>query len=203
MQSLLKKSIPKTCFIGFIMENRARYCAVYSCVNNNGTFDPEIHMFKIPKDRDVANKWLAFLGIEPNLCGYVCNRHFKDEYLYKDRNRLRPIAAPATFSNNIDNRIPRFDVNDVTVATLASITPAPSVPPAIAKPKNQCEQCMEKDDRIEKLEVEIRSLKDRLQSAQKKISYLTKVRKNLDNAFNELKKQNIINEEQCKLLEVN
>lgn len=61
---------------------------------------------------------------------------------------------------------------------------------------------MDKDDQIDQLKTQIQTLKNKLQTAQKKVSYLEKVKRNLDTAFSDMKKQNIINEEDCKFLEV-
>lgn len=190
-----------------------------------------MHMFKIPKNRDVAEKWLTFLGIvgiEPNVrsyVGYLCNQHIKDEYMYKEKNRLKPIAAPATFSDNIGtfDRNAKTSVSETkscqnvekdiinittSFAALAALNPVSSVSStsstiAMAKnDKHPCEQCMEKDDQIDKLEAKIRLLKRKLQCANKKVSYLKNVKTNLDKAFSDMKKQKIIDEEQCKLLKV-
>lgn len=148
------------------MENRAKYCAVVSCVYNRGTYDPKIHMFKIPKDRDLAVKWLSFLGIDSNISGFICNQHFKDEYMYKEKNRLKPVAAPAAFANNIGkagkaestfcqkaakHNSSSTEVSDMIESFSAVVSlshTSSALPNAMAI--NPCEQCMEKDDRIDK-----------------------------------------------------
>lgn len=213
----------------FIMASMTKYCAVNSCVNFHGTNDTKVHMFRIPKNRDIAEKWLSFLGVEANPHGYVCNKHIKDEYMNKNKNRLLSKAAPAMFSEEVgkNNQISsplsttiatigtksdqnvEKDVIDITesFASLASLSPAflePSTPSTSSTivGANPCEQCMKKDDRIDSLEAEIRLLKHKLQCANKKVSYLKKVRNKLEIAFSDMKKQNIINEDQCKLLEV-
>lgn len=197
------------------MEDRVKYCGVFDCVHNNGTCDPKVHMFKIPKNRDIAEKWLSFLKIDTKIRGYVCNAHFNDEYMYKDKNRLKPIAAPATFANNIEKAESKLcqkiakhnndviDVSGITKSfTIVSLSPKSSACPITTMTKKTCEECMEKNDRIDKLEAEVRMLKQKLLCSNKKVSYLKKIRNDLDKAFSNMKEQNIIDEEQCKLLEV-
>lgn len=86
---------------------RMKYCAVNSSENFRGTKDAKVHMFKIPKNRELAQKWLSFLGIEPDsfASGFICNKHFKDNCLNKDKTRLLPNAAPTILNlhKNLDN----------------------------------------------------------------------------------------------------
>lgn len=194
--------------------NSKRYCAVRSCVNNRGTNDPKMHMFKIPKNRDSAEKWLSFLGIDSNMCGffgYICNQHVKDEYMSKNKCRLKVIASPATVSGRQNGQNDQHIENDIAAITnsFASMTPldptlsaSSSTIARVENVENECHKCIEKDNRITSLEAEISALKQKLNGANKKISYLKKTKNNLDTAFTDLKKQNVINEEQCKLLEV-
>lgn len=97
---------------------RVKYCAVNSCENFRGTRDAKVHMFKIPKDRELAQKWLSFLGIDSDsfASGFVCNKHFKDNCLNKDKTRLLPNVAPTILNlhKNLDNdNIEAIDTNDI------------------------------------------------------------------------------------------
>lgn len=86
---------------------RIRYCAVNSCINFRGTVDRNVHMFKIPRDRVTALQWLSFLGIESysNVVGFVCNGHFKDEDMNKNKSRLLANAAPTLFISSSSTNV--------------------------------------------------------------------------------------------------
>lgn len=94
---------------------RMKYCAVNSCENFRGTKDAKVHMFKIPKDRELAQKWLSFLGMESDsfASGFICNKHFKDNCLNKDKTRLLQNAAPTILNlhKNLDND--NIEANDI------------------------------------------------------------------------------------------
>lgn len=230
-----------------------KYCAVNSCANFRGTTGPKQHMFKIPRNREIAEKWLSFLGIQSTAHGFICNKHFKDEHMNKAKTRLFPNAAPTIWdvsknigtadrisfplsicttitraepelkkSNqnlNIDDDGTDGTTNHIDLMdTMHTFTP-PSSPLSPALPSTTAmadttkiakrtekicsnSQCMAKDVQIDRLQAEIRLLKNKLVKVQRKVSYLQRIKRNLDSAFSDMKKQNIINEERCKLLEV-
>lgn len=61
---------------------------------------------------------------------------------------------------------------------------------------------MDKDDKIDQLQAKIRKLEDKLNRTKKRVSYLGKLQQNLKTTLSDMKKQNIIDEDDCKLLEV-
>lgn len=59
-----------------------------------------------------------------------------------------------------------------------------------------------KDKLLEEKDSQIKNLRKRLKKAQQKLWYLENVKKKLNSAFLELKKQSLVTEEQCKVLRV-
>lgn len=90
----------------------------------------------------------------------------------------------------------------------------------VSPPPSTCEECKEKDAMVEKKEAEIENLKyslekmrqkheaeitelkARLRKTQKQVWYLETVKRKLEAAFDELKKQSLVDEELCRGLEV-
>lgn len=196
---------------------RMKYCSLNSCENFRGTIDQSVHMFKIPKDGEVAKQWLRFLGIESqtSVCGFVCNKHFKDEFMNKNKTRLLANAAPtfnisavSTIQLAISRAPKAIEVIDENEAFEAFIEE--EVVEELEEAGNQsipeisstCRKCEEREKVLKCKDEEIRSLKNELKKAKKKVWYLETTKRNLRAALTNMKKEKIIDEEQFKLLEV-
>lgn len=92
------------------------------------------------------------------------------------------------------------------IASFSSTRSTPSSTIAIVNNQScsntQCKECVLKDDLIEAKEAQIKKLRSNLIKAQKKVWYLESVKRKLNTAFSELKKQSLVDEELSRNLEV-
>lgn len=208
-----------------------KYCSVDTCKNYYGTLD-DIRMFRFPKNREVAKKWNMSIKIDPEkiLNGHICSKHFEPScFKYTNKSQLLADAVPtifeifqhqeseniisdiATESNTLHSiikdqqasstvSIDEVDVSEIDLLTTTYIADATTYDPKCSQA--QCIECQLKDEIIEEKEEQIRNLKASLKRAQKKCWYLETVRVKLDAALKSLKEQTLVDEEQCRTLEV-
>lgn len=84
----------------------------------------------------------------------------------------------------------------------SSLSPVATTAEAMQAENQECMECKMKDELIEKKDVQIKNLQNRLKKAQKRIWYLENVKKKLNVTLSGLKRINLINEELYKKLEV-
>lgn len=157
--------------------------------------------------------------------GYVCSEHFKDEcFALKNKSRLKPDAVPMILEKPLEQPNCSAEVgtnNELGMANMATSPTSPASPSNLARlapatpatvattatacsgsSRSQCMECQKKDALIAENETEIKNLKNCLKKLQKKVSYLSTIRRKLDTAFSELKEQSLVDEELCRSLEV-
>lgn len=213
------------------IQHRMKYCSVHTCKNYYGTLD-DIRMFRFPKNREVSKKWNISIGIDPDkiLNGHICSKHFDPScFKYANKFQLLADAVPTIFeifqhqeSENIISDIATefntlnslimeqqasstVSIDDVDVSEIDLLATTDEAVATTYDPKcsqAQCNECQLKDEIIEEKEEQIRNLKASLKRAQKKVWYLETVRVKLDAALKSLKEQTLVNQEQCRTLEV-
>lgn len=183
---------------------------------------------RFPKDRKISEKWNLFVGVESDkiLNGRLCFEHFESEcFERKNKSRLRVGAIPTIeMANSNDQIAPNSSLVSPTVAIASSndnIDPPSSPMSSIIEKTNstdqnaihsselsptiaiaQCKECRKKDALINERNIEIQSLHKSLLKAQKRNWYLESIKRKLNTAFSDLKKQSLVDEELSKSLEV-
>lgn len=182
---------------------------------------PHSIYFSLPKSVDIAKQWKIATGVGINGSrGPICANHFRDcDFTRKDKSRLKCDAVPSIFDsfeetvetrekeeNNIviisDSNSPEsvsnlptepiFPLHSTTLSRLARLSSA-----------NECLQCFEKSDQIEKLQEKLGILRRKLNAANKKLYYLEAIKEKLANSLADLKSQHIIDSKLIQTLKVN
>lgn len=124
---------------------------------------------RFPKNRDISAKWNLFLGIDPNkiLNGTICAEHF-DEICFKNRfhSELEPNSVPTKLPPSFDEPIAQNSDENCENSPRAS--PVATTPTHFVTVTQECMECKMKDELVEKKDVRIKDLKNRLRKAQKK-----------------------------------
>lgn len=111
-------------------------------------------------------------------------------------------STPTIATNeSVLDSIHEFDSPENSCATCPSHQYRQSTQSIVTNDK-KCGACIRKDYVIWEQKETIRDLRKKLKKANDKIWYLENIKRKLDTAFSELKKQNLLNEELCKVLEV-
>lgn len=109
-------------------------------------------------------------------------------------------------SNNDGNALLTIlDIVDETFLLSPTLpgSPVSSIEPTInGQNGSSCVRCKLKDELLTEKDAQIKTLRDQLKKARKKIWYIEKTRKKLNSEFSVLKEKSILNEKICETLEV-
>lgn len=167
-----------------------------NCLSNYYYSPYPLHT-RFPKNREIAAKWNSFLGIDPNkiLNGTICAEHFEETcFKRKDHSELKPNSVPSKLNSDIS--VPSLPSYDEPVGHIfdenhensenttnnsahlhSSLSPVATTAEAMQAENQECMECKMKDELIEKKDVQIKNLQNRLKKAQKRIWYLENVKK--------------------------
>lgn len=180
---------------------------------------------RVPKNRDIAEKWNIALGFEAKKCiyGFVCFEHFEsDDFKRNDKTVLEPHAVPKVVtaaqnpsiqenrnSNTLELNDPDDSISAFQECSSTSVDDSVDGNNSQIPLITQCTQCVkkeylisEKDYIISEKDEEIKELHKKLKKANAKIWYLEKIKRKLDSAFSELKQQKLLDENMYETLEV-